>query len=202
MAEIAGAPASLGRRIPMHLLETKPQRDWADASYPQGITRMLEENGLLSPNLTLAHCVWANGDDLERIALNDARIAVNVSSNLQLSSGIAPVPAMLDAGVEVAMGLDGCALDEDDDAPREIRLFRLLNAGWGIARSRLTPKAALTTVCATARLGVGVDAGGSLAEGMPADILLLDLARLDRDRIMSVDSKDYVFSHATKEDIV
>lgn len=202
LTEIAGATARSGRRIHMHLLETKPQRDWADATYPQGITRTLDEIGLLSPRLTLAHCVWANVEDLERIARNGARIAVNVSSNLQLSSGIAPVPAMLDAGVDVAMGLDGSALDEDDDALREIRLFRLLNAGWGFARSRLTPEAALKAVCATGRLGIGIEPGGSLTEGMPADILLLDLARLDRDRIMPVDPKDYVFSRATKEDIV
>ena len=84
--------------------------------------RFLDGIGLLSPRLTLAHCAWARPDELALLAERGATIAVNTSSNLGLKSGIAPVPEMLRQGCRVAMGLDGMAFDEDDDALREMRL--------------------------------------------------------------------------------
>jgi cytosine/adenosine deaminase-related metal-dependent hydrolase len=201
LAAVAEGSARTGRRVHMHLLETGPQRDWADAAHPGGIVARLGALGLLSPRLTLAHCVWARGDELALIARAGARIAVNVSSNLHLFSGIAPVPAMLAAGVEVAMGLDGCAFDEDDDGLRELRLFHLLNHGRGFDDGGLTEARALHAACAAGRPGLGLGPGGVLAPGMPADLLLLDLATLDRDRVTAVDPRRYLFARATKASI-
>ena len=65
---IAEASAGTGRRVHMHLLETRYQRAWADAEFPGGIVRYLDRIGLLSPRLTLAHCTWARPDELELIA--------------------------------------------------------------------------------------------------------------------------------------
>ena len=204
---IAIASERTGRRIHMHLLETRPQRVWADGAYPDGIVPFLDQIGLLSPRLTLAHCVWARPDELQLIGAAGARIAVNVSSNLHLYSGIAPVPDMLAAGVAVAMGLDGCAFDEDDDALREMRLFHLLNHAPGFGErgsgdTGLTRQAALRAACIVGRAGLGLGPGGVLAAGLPADILLLDLAALDRDALMPVDPTDYLFARAGQAHIV
>jgi cytosine/adenosine deaminase-related metal-dependent hydrolase len=199
---ISTASEQTGRRVHMHLLETKPQRVWADGAYPDGIVSFLDQIGLLSPRLTLAHCVWARPDELALIAAAGARIAVNASSNLHLYSGIAPVPDMLEAGVSVAMGLDGCALDEDDDALREMRLFHLLNHAPGFGDGGLTRQTALRAACAAGRPGLGLGPGGVLAPGLPADILLLDLAALDRDALMPVDPTDYLFARAGQAHIV
>jgi cytosine/adenosine deaminase-related metal-dependent hydrolase len=199
---IAKASEHTGRRIHMHLLETRPQRVWADGDYPDGIVSFLDQIGLLSSRLTLAHCVWARPDELALIAASGGRIAVNASSNLHLYSGIAPVPDMLAAGVQVAMGLDGCALDEDDDALREMRLFHLLNHAPGFGDGGLTRQTAMRAACATGREGLGLGPGGVLAAGLPADILLLDLAALDRDALMPVDPTDYLFARAGQAHIV
>lgn len=202
LSSIANASAKSGRRIHMHLLETQPQRIWADRTYLQGIVSHLENIGLLSSRLTLAHCVWANTDEFKTIAANGCRIAVNASSNLHLHSGIAPVADMLAAGVNVAMGLDGCAFDEDDDGLRELRLFYLLNHARGFGAEAMTPTKALRAACSTGRAGLGLGAGGILAPGMPADLLLLDQSALDRDALMDVDPRDYIFSRATKAHII
>ncbi|ROT99514.1 hypothetical protein EAT49_14605 [Histidinibacterium lentulum] len=199
---IAEASASTGRRVHMHLLETKPQRDWADEAHPEGIVTMLEGIGLLSERLTLAHCVWARPEELARIAASGARVAVNGSSNLHLASGIAPVPDMLSAGISVAMGLDGCALDEDDDALREMRLLHLLHQARGFAEGDMSPAVALRAACAAGRAGLGLGPGGVLEEGMPADLLLLDLDRLDRDALMAVNPRDYLMTRAVSGHIV
>ena len=130
---VAEASARTGRRVHMHFLETQPQRAWLDQTYPQGGVAFLNEIGLLSDRLTLAHCVWARPEELAQIAASGARIAVNNSSNLHLYSGRAPLADMQSAGVALAMGLDGCALDEDDDGLRELRLFHLLGEHPGYA---------------------------------------------------------------------
>lgn len=201
LGAIAKASAGNGRRIHMHLLETKPQRDWADASYPQGVVQHLSDIGLLTPALTLAHCVWARDQELALIASSGARIAINLSSNLHLFSGRAPVAAMLRANCNIAMGLDGCALDEDDDALRELRLFHLLNRNPGFDQTGMTVERALRAACQTGRECLGLPAGGVIAEGAPADLLLLDMQALDRDAITRVNPRDLLFARANQAHI-
>src|SRR5258707_4382431 len=84
---IAEASYRTRRRVHMHLLETKYQRQWADTNYPDAVGRMLDDIGLLSPRLTLVHCVWASPDEFELLAERGVTIAVNTSSNLHLHSG-------------------------------------------------------------------------------------------------------------------
>ena len=150
----------------MHLLESRYQRAWADQAYPGGVVQHLDSIGLLSPRLTLAHCVWARTDELELLALRGVTIVVNNSSNLHLRSGVAPVAQMLELGCRVAMGLDGKAFDEDDDALREMRLSHLLHAGTGF---QLTPsrEQLLRLVFVNGRLSVtNVDDGGTVSAGV------------------------------------
>ena len=195
---VAVSSRASGRRIHMHLLETKPQRDWMDRTYPSGGVARLYEMGFLSPRLTLAHCVWAHEDDLRLIAASGARIAVNLSSNLHLFSGRAPIPDMKRSQVDLAMGLDGCALDEDDDGLRELRLFHLLGRGHGFDDAAgINREDTLRAACRTGRAALGLPDGGVLAPGMPADLLILDLDGLDRDALMPVPAKDLLFARAT-----
>lgn len=199
---VAQASAKTGRRVHMHLLETKPQRDWADGAYPGGIVNHLSEIGLLSPRLTLAHCVWARPEELNQIAGSAARIAVNNSSNMHLFSGRAPVNAMLGAGVSVSMGLDGCALDEDDDGLREVRLLHLLGRSPGFEPGGMTPAKALRAACRTGRAALGLPDGGVLEVGAPADLMVLDLERIDRDAILPVSALDLLMARGTAAHIL
>lgn len=197
LASVGQASEHTGRRVHMHLLETKPQRDWADANYPAGVVSHLDEIGLLSERLTLAHCVWARPDELALIAKSGARIAVNNSSNMHLFSGRAPVAQILAAGVPLAMGLDGCALDEDDDALRELRLLYLLGRSPGFQTGCMTKSLALKSACRTGRAALGLPDGGYLATGLPADLITLDLRALDRDMLLPVPSQDLLLARAS-----
>ena len=202
LAAIAEASARTGRRIHMHLLETRYQRDWADKAFPDGILRYLDRIGFLSPRLTLAHCTWARPDELELIAERGATISVNTSSNLHLSSGIAPLVEMVRRGCRVALGLDGAALDEDDDALRELRLAHLLHRGTGF-RVDVDRAAMLAMAFRNGRRSVlNVDEGGALAVGQPADILLLDWRAVDEDRLRDdLDPRDLLFARTTARHI-
>jgi cytosine/adenosine deaminase-related metal-dependent hydrolase len=201
---IARASADTGRPVHMHLLETRYQREWADAVHPKGIVRFLDDIGLLSPRLTLAHCTWARAEELALIAERGATIAVNTSSNLGLKSGIAPVPEMLKQGCRVAMGLDGLAFDEDDDALHEMRLAYALHRGWGydmtMSRAQLWDFASRNGPRSVG--GMHAASTGRIAPGDPADLVLLDWDSLDDDALFpDVDPLDLLLARANRSHI-
>lgn len=180
---IADRSAATGRRVHMHLLETKYQRAWADREYPQGIVRYLDDIGLLSPRLSLAHCVWARPEEYALIAERGATIVVNTSSNLAIRSGRAALDQMLAAGCRVAMGMDGVALDEDEDALREMRLNYALNKGAGF-QVGMSPAALQSFATTNGRFALdGCTTGGRIEPGGDADLLSLDLDQLTSDLI-------------------
>jgi cytosine/adenosine deaminase-related metal-dependent hydrolase len=199
---IAKASEHTGRRIHMHLLETKYQRAWADETYPHGVVRMLDNIGLLSPRLTLAHCTWANQYELDLLAERGVTISVNTSSNLHLHSGVAPVPQMHKSICKVAMGIDSKALDDDDDALRELRLSYLLHAGTGFDL-QTTRLQALQQAVGNGRFAVtNVNDGGRIEAGAAADLLLLDWAALDNDGLRDdLDPLHVLYSRATRAHI-
>ena len=196
---IARASADNGRPVHMHLLETRYQREWADEHHPEGIVRFLDAIGLLTPRLTLAHCTWARPDELALIAERGATIAVNTSSNLGLKSGIAPLPEMLRQGCRVAMGLDGMAFDEDDDALREMRLAYALHRGWGFDTA-MTPGQLWRFASGHGPHSVAGSAAppaGRIEAGARADLVLLDGNALDDDGLFDdVDPFDLVLARA------
>jgi cytosine/adenosine deaminase-related metal-dependent hydrolase len=204
LAAVAQASADTGRGVHMHLLETRYQREWADRVHPEGIVRMLDAIGLLSPRLTLAHCAWARPEELALLAERGVTIAVNTSSNLGLRSGIAPVAEMLRQGCRVAMGLDGMAFDEDDDGLRELRLAWALHRGWGfeeaMSRAQLWDFAlrhGRRSVDGPMPASTAGDAatGPLLALGCPADVLVLDWESLDDDSLFAdVDPLDLLMA--------
>src|SRR5579862_7134444 len=198
LSTIAEASQRTGRRIHMHLLETRYQRAWADTTHPGGIVEHLDTLGLLSPRLTLAHCVWARPEELELLAERGVTIAMNTSSNLHLRSGIAPAARMVEAGCRMAIGLDSSALDDDDDALRELRLWHLLHVGNGF-KVAVDREQTLRAAFANGRLSVtNKDNGGTIRAGAPADILMLDWGAIDEDRLQEdIDPLVLVLTRAT-----
>lgn len=190
---IAEHSARTGRRIHMHLLETVYQRAWADRSFPDGIVRYLKDIGMLSERLTLAHCIYATPSELSLIAQSGAIIVTNFSSNLHLRSGLAPVADAHQRGCCIAVGVDGIALDEDDDALREMRLVQMMHGGRGFEPT-WSRGDFLSLAVRNGRRAVGAPGKGELVPGEPADFVVIDLDALDRDAIMPVDPIELLFA--------
>ena len=190
---VAENSAQTGRRIHMHLLETIYQRAWADANFPQGVVRYLRDIGFLSDRLTLAHCIHARPDEIELIAASGARIVTNFSSNMHLRSGLAPIAAAHNCGCAIAVGVDGLALDEDDDVLRDMRLVQMMHGGLGFKRT-WTCSEFFALAIANGRAATGAPGTGELVPGSPADFVTVDLDRLDRDQIMPVDPLELLFA--------
>ncbi len=202
----AQASAEEGRRVHMHFLETPYQRTWADRRYPQGVVRFLDDVGLLSPRLSLAHCTHVRPDEMALLAERGVTVVSNPSSNLVLKSGVARVPALRAAGVRVALGLDGLALDEDDDALREMRLFMHLHKGWGFANpasGEVSPGDAFDAALkATRHAMFGLEDGAVIRPGAPADLLFLDYASMTDDLLLDgLDAAELVAARAQRAHI-
>lgn len=202
LGAVARASERTERRVHMHCLETRYQRAWADRACPEGLLNSLDAIGLLTPRLTLAHCTYARPDELDLLAARGVTIAVNTSSNLGLRSGLAPLAEMVRRGCRVAFGLDGLALDEDDDALRELRLAHLLHGGTGFAVG-LSRHDALAAAFGRGRRAVLRDeAEGTIAPGAAADLLLLDWSKVDDDRLRDdLDPLDLLFARARADHI-
>ena len=190
---IAENSAHTGRRVHMHLLETICQRAYADQHFPDGVVHYLRDIGLLTNRLTLAHCIHARPDELEIIAESGARIVTNFCSNLHLHSGLAPIAAAHRCGCDIAVGVDGLALDEDDDVIREMRLVQMAHGGLGFKRTWTRPEF-FGLAIRNGRAATGAPGTGVLAPGAPADFVTVDLDRLDRDAIMAVDPMELLFA--------
>jgi cytosine/adenosine deaminase-related metal-dependent hydrolase len=196
---IAEASARTGRRVHMHLLETRQQREWADAHYPGGLIRQLDSIGLLSERLTVAHGVWLKPDECEVLAARGVTVSVNTSSNLRLGSGTASAALFAAKGLAWAMGLDGMALDDDEDALRELRLLWHNQKNNGLADG-ITRAQLCEAVFVAGRRTITRAPGGAVAPGMAADLLTLAYDRMAGDVLEGgTDELDVIIARGRKE---
>jgi cytosine/adenosine deaminase-related metal-dependent hydrolase len=203
LEKVAEASARTGRRVHMHLFETAYQKEWAAAAYPGGLLNHLDDIGLLSERLTVAHGVHLDDADCALLAERGVHVSVNTSSNLRLRSGLPPIARFLKHGVRFGLGLDGQAFDDDEDALRELRIAWRLARGWG-ADDVLTLDRLLDAALIDGRRAIlgAADTGGTLTEGAPADILTLDTARITADVLDGcADLVDLTVARARTEDV-
>ena len=181
LERIAEASALHGRRVHMHLLESPRQRQWLDANYRQGILRFLDDIGLLSPRLTVAHGVYLTEDECALLAERGVTVSVNTSSNLRMRSGLAPVSRFMHHGVRFGFGLDGAAHDDDQDYFRDLRLTWRLHNGSGLEPA-LPPARLFEAACRDGFRAIdGSSDYSALAPGVRADLVILDYAALTED---------------------
>lgn len=160
---IASLSAQTGMRIHMHLLESPRQRRWLDRRFPKGILAFLDDIGFLSPRLSVAHGVQLQPDEYALMAERGVQLVSNPTANLRLRSGIAPVLKARQAGLAVAVGLDGTGLDDDQDWWRELRLFHLLQGGSDL-EPEISPQETLERVFAAGRMVLGLPGEGDTVE--------------------------------------
>lgn len=160
-----------------HLAETETQATLGHKRYGRSLVAHLEALGVLSPRFSAAHAIWIGAEDIARLADAGAGVSHNPLSNLRIGSGVAPVRAMLDAGVRLGIGTDASNTSDGQNMYEAARLGAYLSriaardpAAWLSAEEVF---AAATTGSAGL---LGFSGLGRLAEGAAADIVFLDLA--------------------------
>ena len=166
--------------IHMHLVESVYQKEYGLRTWGHTPVQHLQELEFLGPDLSCAHAVWLTERDIDILAAAGATVCHNASSNLRLKNGIAPVNAMLARGLNVAMGTDSTALNDDDDLLQEMRLVSKLHRQPGLANPAITSEQVLAMATANAAVPTGF-AGeiGALSPGHRADMVLIRLAELE-----------------------
>ena len=164
-----------GLGIQIHVLETRYQRAYFHREYGKSAVQWLAGLNFLAPDVSLAHGVWLNREDIRTVAAKGAAVVHNPSSNLRLRSGIAPLMHFHGAGVRLGMGLDSSPLNDRPDMLQEMRLAanlqRIPGAGPGLMPLSDIFRAA--TAGGADVLGWGATCG-TLEPGRRADLVLVD----------------------------
>lgn len=168
--------AELGLPIHTHLQETATEVDESLAKHGERPAKRLERLGVLSPDFVGAHGVHLNAEDIARLAKNAGNIVHCPSSNLKLASGIAPITALVKAGVNVAIGTDGAASNNRLDMFEEMRLAALLAKLQANDASAFPAEAAFRAATINGARALGLqDAIGSIEVGKQADFIAVSL---------------------------
>jgi len=173
LRRIIEAAAELGVGINTHLSETPDEV--AQSLQISGMTPIAYVNqvGLFSVPTTAAHCVHPTEEEVGILAGQRVGVVHCASSNMKLGSGIAPVPALLNAGVTVGLGTDGAGSNNTLDIMREMRLTALLHKVGGDPTAVSAPQA-LHMATRGGALALNLPDLGALEAGTLADIILLD----------------------------
>jgi 5-methylthioadenosine/S-adenosylhomocysteine deaminase len=181
--EILRATAQLAVEfdVPLHthLAETALEVDNMRRETGMPVIPYVKKQGLFDAKVLAAHCVHVDEGEMRTMLHAGAGVAHNPTSNLKLASGIAPVPKMLEVGLNVGIGTDGPASNNDLDMFEEVRLAALLAKNSNNDPTTLPAPMALTMAT---RMGAKAlhfgDVTGSLESGKRADLILVDISSL------------------------
>lgn len=165
----------------LHCLESPFQREHGRRLYGVGTIEHLERLGVLGPRVSLAHAVWLTDREIDVCARTGTTICHNPSSNLRLRVGVLPAAELVARGVNVALGIDGMGLSEDDDMLEEMRVAAALHGlPQGLASApSVTPSDAFRMATTNGARPTALDPGlGRLVVGCPADVAIVDLDRI------------------------
>lgn len=166
--------------IHIHLVESFYQKEYGLRTWSKTPVEHLNDLGFLGPEVSCAHAVWLTEGDIELMANSGATVCHNASSNLRLKNGIAPVNAMLSGGVNVSMGTDSTAINDDDDLIQEMRLVSKLHRQPSIPAPAINSHQVLKMATSNAaRPTFFQDRIGALEKGYRADLVLLDLTGIE-----------------------
>ncbi|HSO79851.1 MAG TPA: amidohydrolase [Chromatiaceae bacterium] len=162
--------------LALHLLENAAEKRQLQDQLGQGAVPYLQELGCLNERFIAFHGVYLDDEDLRIFGAQDCKVVYNPQSNMKLASGCAPVSRMLEAGIEVGLGTDGCASNNSLDMFREMntaaKLEKVIHADPALMPA---PTVDAMATRAGARV-LGMDqVTGVLKPGLKADLIMIDL---------------------------
>ncbi|WP_448383971.1 amidohydrolase family protein [Desulfosoma sp.] len=167
-----------GMLFQIHVSETRWEVETIRSRYGTSPVAHLERLGILDDQTLCAHAVWIDDQEIHLLAETGACMAHCVESNLKLASGIAPIPAVLKAGIPVGLGTDGCASNNDLDLFSEMsltaRVHKAVTGNPTVCDARRV--LLMATRMGAHAVGWGA-ATGSLEVGKKADMVALDMER-------------------------
>ncbi len=165
--------------IHIHVHETADEISGSLQHHQQRPLARLEQLGLLSPRLLAVHMTQLTDDEIALVAANNCHVLHCPESNLKLASGFTPLAKLLAAGVNVCLGTDGAASNNDLDMFGEMRTAALLAKAVAGDASAVPAQTALRMATLNGAIALGIDDDtGSLTPGKAADITAVRLSDL------------------------
>ena len=179
MRETRSLADDTGALITMHLSETPFEIAESLRRFGSRDVPYAARTGLLGPDLLAVHCVQVDDADVGMLRETDTKVSHNPCSNLYLGSGFAPVPAMQQRGITVALASDGPASSSNHSMLQAMKFAALLHKGVHRDPRIITAEKVLemATIDGAHAIGMG-DVIGSLEVGKRADVVVLDISNL------------------------
>ena len=165
------------RKLPLHLhlSESVSEQEGIREKYGCTPAEYFDRAGILRPGTVAAHCVYVNESDMRLLAERGVTAVTNPASNLKLGNGAAPVPDLLRAGVNVALGTDGAASNNALNLFRELSFVTLLHKGLTGDTTAVPAAEALKMATVNGAKALGLSGCGEIKAGATADLTVLDI---------------------------
>ena len=172
---LAEANKELKRPLHVHVSETEKEHNECIARHGKTPIAYLAETGLLDHGGYAAHCVWCTDDDFRIMAEKGVSLIHNPTSNMKLGSGFARVPRAMELGVNVALGTDGCASNDNLDLFEEMHIASLIHKGLSKDPTVLSAWDVVDMATVNGAKALGLSDTGEIAVGKKADLCVVDL---------------------------
>jgi len=168
---------ALRKGVPLilHMAETREELEKIEKRYGKRPALHLKDLGLLGPHLILDHCVHVSESEIELLAEHKVSVIHNPESNMKLASGIAPVPEMIEKGITVGLGTDGCASNNNLDLFGEMGMAAKLHKAAKLDPTVMDAQTLVRMATIKGSRALGLDkVTGSLEAGKRADLIVID----------------------------
>lgn len=172
---IAEANRTLKRPLHVHVSETEKEHCECIARHGKTPIAYLAETGILDCGGYAAHCVWCTDDDFRIMAEKGVSLVHNPTSNMKLGSGFARIARAMELGVNVALGTDGCASNDNLDMFEEMHIASLIHKGLAKDPTVLSAWDVIDMATVNGAKALGMDDTGEIAVGKKADLCVVDL---------------------------
>jgi 5-methylthioadenosine/S-adenosylhomocysteine deaminase len=175
--EFSEVLAERGTRVQVHLSETKKEHEECKGRH-EGRTpaRYLADLGVFARPAVAAHCVHLEESDFALLRACGVTIASCPKSNMKLASGVLNAPRILREGINLALGTDGAASNNNLNMLEEIKFFALAQKCFHADPALITPREALTAATSAGARAQGRTDAGLLKEDYAADLIVIDLS--------------------------
>jgi cytosine/adenosine deaminase-related metal-dependent hydrolase len=183
MRDTAALARELDVAMHTHLAETADEEDFCLERFGMRPVEYMESVDWMGADVWYAHAVHVADDEIARMAASGTGVAHCPTSNMRLSSGLAPIGKYLRQGVKVGLGVDGSASNDGSHLLNEVRqalLIGRLAVSPGIGHGdQMTARQALEMATVGGAQVLGRDDIGKLAPGFAADLVAIDLNRVE-----------------------
>ncbi len=169
-----------GVGIHMHSsVESLEEVETVKKRYGKRSIQIFHDAGMLGPDVVLAHCIWLRQDEIEMLAKTGTHAVHCPTSNMKVPGGVAPVPELIDAGVNVGLGTDGLKENNNFDMLEEMKFAALLHKVNKLDATTMPANQVLEMATINGAKALGLEEEiGSIGEGKKADIITVDLHKL------------------------